>query len=110
MGKIGVKRHQVTLETRASTVDDFGDEVTTYTTLASPVWASVESLKGVERLAAQAIRAEVSHKVTIFWSPDVSEIGPEDRVLLGSRVFDITSAINTDEANQEIEMICVERL
>jgi SPP1 family predicted phage head-tail adaptor len=106
----GRLKKRVTLETFSETPDSFGDaRVGTYTELAR-VWGSVTPLRGRELAQFQQVHAEISHRVTIRYSDKVSVITPKDRVVLGSRNFDIMSVLNIRSANRELELICKEKI
>ena len=106
----GKLKKRVTLETFAETPDSFGDATTgTYTTLATR-WASVSPLRGRELAQFQQVHADVSHRIIMRYASDLSVLTPKDRVVLGSRNFDIISVINVREANRELQFICKENL
>ena len=105
---IGMKRKRVVLQSVTRAQDSFGDAADAATTLQT-IWASVAPLKGDERSAAQVVHANVSHSVRFRWSSVAAGLKPDDRVMLGSRVFDIVAVMNLLEENREIELLCTER-
>lgn len=106
---LGSKRHLVTLQTRSSALDSFGDDGLTYTDLAT-AWGKIEAVSGSERLESQQIKAEVSHTITIRYAASYASIGPQDRIVYGSRTFDIVSVLDIDGRSREIEFTVKERL
>jgi len=84
-----------------------GEPIRSYTEYAV-VWAKIRTLSGRERNAAQQVQATMSHELTVRYSSDVSGAMPTDRVVYGSRIFDVKDVRNIDEANIEIRMLCVE--
>lgn len=59
----------------------------------------------MEFWAAQAEHAKVTHEVHMRYRAGVT---PRNRVSWGNRVFDIKSAINADERNVELILLCEE--
>jgi SPP1 family predicted phage head-tail adaptor len=94
----------ITLQRRGSAQDSVGQTVETWTDI-SQAWATIKPITGREYFNASGERAEVTHRVSIWW---ISGVAPRDRVLYRSRVFDIKSAINVDERNKDLELMCVE--
>lgn len=108
---IGALCHRVSIQQRGATVDGYGQQVTTWTTVAS-AWAKIEPLTGREQLAAAELRASVSHKITmryrsIFANPQTAA---QYRLVYGSRYFDITASLNPEERGVWIVLDCTEGL
>ena len=101
---IGARRHRVVIETRTDTGQTGGGVSSSWATLAT-VWASVQPLKGMERLHAQQLESPVTHKVTIHYRSDVTT---KHRLTWGSRTFNIRSVVDVDERRRATEMICEE--
>ncbi|WP_169331897.1 phage head closure protein [Zavarzinella formosa] len=70
------------------------------------VWANVNPTKGWEKFQAQQTQTPVTHKITIRYR---SGITTKQRVLFGSRVFNIKEALNPDEANAFLELQAIEQ-
>lgn len=96
----------VTLQRRGTTQDSAGQVVETWTEIQK-AWASIDPIVGREYFNASGERAEVTHRVKIHYGPTVA---PRDRVLYGSRVFDIKSGINIEERNRDLELMCTEHV
>ena len=97
---------RITIQSRASTIDSYGQQITTWTDLVS-CWASIEPLSGREIIAAQAVSSELSHTVTIRYR---SAVTAAMRVLYQSRVFNIQSATDPDTAHIALQLLCSEGL
>ncbi len=69
------------------------------------VWGKVEPLTGGERLRAMQIEDRLSHRIVIRHRPGIT---PAMRVRFGSRVFNIRAAINREERNRFLELLCEE--
>ena len=106
--KVGRLRQRASFERLAQHQDDFhhGD----------PVWepildapADIEPLQGEEAINAQQLDATVTHRVKIKYPRGVT-ITPADRFRYHGRVFEIRSAINVDERNMWLELLCTEKV
>ena len=102
--KAGRLRHRVTLQSAADTADGGGGFTTVWSDVAT-VWASIEPLKGRERLFAQQLESPVSHRVTLRHRSGVTTAM---RVKFGSRILNIRSVINAEERDRALELLCEE--
>ena len=105
---IGGKRHLFTLEQRGEALDTFGQDSLSYTELAT-AWGSLEAVGARERFESQQVQAEVSHRITIRHSAQAAALTAADRVVLGSRVFDIVTPMDKDGRSRELEILALER-
>jgi SPP1 family predicted phage head-tail adaptor len=74
-------------------------------TVTPTVWASIEPLTVRTTEYARAIYSLATHRVFIDYRSDVTA---SMRLVYGSRVFAIGSAINMHEANVTLELLCTE--
>lgn len=102
----GLMRKRVTIE-RATTTLLKGDAVKTWATLFE-AWAEIRPLSARELFSANMTQAEVSHRISIRWRPGVT-LTTKDRARIGTRLFDLTGVMNTDERNREWVLMAVER-
>lgn len=106
----GNLRRRVQIQSRATTVDSFGGQSNSWSTLAT-VWADINPLSGRELLAAQQVQAEVSHQITVRYQASIfanpKAVAPL-RVVYNSRVFNVQASLNEDERNIEVTLLCVE--
>ena len=98
---------RVSLQSATTISSLTGEPEKTWSTYAT-VWAAIRTLSGRERNAAQQVQATQTHEVTIRYSSEVADVTPKDRILYGSRIFDIQDVRNIDETNIEIRMLCAE--
>ena len=107
----GVMRKRVTLQSRATTQDAAGQQATTWADVAT-FWAQVEALSGREVLAAQAIQSQVSHRISLRYSPEFASPTAVSamRLLYAGRIFNIATCMNVDERNRTIELMASEGL
>lgn len=107
----GKLRHQVQLWSAppANAPDSFGDVSGAYT-LVGTVWVSIVPGSGREFWLAQAVRADITHTVTMRYRADV---GPRWRVVWndGARVrtFELGPPLVTDERFFEITFTAMEK-
>ena len=105
----GSLRKRVTFQTRDTSVDSYGQQVTTWTD-AFTVWAGIEPLSAHELFAAQAVQNEVSHKITVRYRSEI--VNPVAvaamRVSYAGRLFNIQGALNIDERRRSIELLATE--
>ena len=102
--KAGTLRHEVTIQQKSVTRDAYGAEVITWTVLEN-VWASIEPISGREYFMSQQTQSVVDTKITIRY---LSGIHPYDRVLYGTRIYDIQTIINPNEKNESLTLMCRE--
>ena len=108
--RIGRLRHRIVIQqppdVNQAPQDEYGAETPAWTTFAT-VWASVEPLQGRERLASQEVQAEVSHRMRLRHLEGLSS---RMRVSFDGRIFGITDVINPEERDEEMQLMCVERM
>jgi SPP1 family predicted phage head-tail adaptor len=102
--KIGKLRHRIAIEKVAETQDSDGSVIETWSTFAN-AQASIEPISGREYFAAQTTQADVTHRISLRF---IAGVIPKMRVKYGSRIFGILSAINVNERNRELQLMCRE--
>lgn len=102
----GKLRHKVTIQRMGTRVDDeTGGGSIPWNDLYADIPASIEPLSGYELLRAESYEAGLTHRVrTRFYEG----IRPSDRILYGTRVFDIKRPIDPEERHRELELMCEE--
>lgn len=100
----GKLKHSVTVQRDTGTVNSSGQVVENWTTYITRR-AEIVPLTGRELFAAQQVDGEVTHKVIMRYDSGVTS---KMRLLFGSRVLNIESIININEANRDMELICKE--
>lgn len=104
MAVIGVKRNRVDLQHRTATVGEMGERTWTYSSYATQ-WASIEPLRGRELEFAQQIEAVVDVQIGIRHNANLINT---DRIVWGSRRFEIEAILNQQERNREMTLLCKE--
>jgi len=104
--RAGDLRRQITLQSRSTTRDTFGEPALTWTNVAT-VWAAITPLSGRELELAQAMNSEISHQVQIRYRSDVTSAM---RVVYQGRYFNILSVMDVEMRHRELQLMCSEGL
>lgn len=104
--RAGALRHRITIEQPAGTVDTFGEQDDTWTTVAT-VWGSLEAAGkgGSEGSQQERMEAVVSYEVHLRYRGSLT---PGMRLTLGSRHFDVVSVADLEGRGRELVLICKE--
>ncbi len=100
----GQLKRKISIQSATKVQDDFGEETETWATDAT-MWASIQSVSGGEGITGNQINPEVTHKIMMRYRAGVT---PANRVLYGTRVFDINVVRNIFEENRWLELLCRE--
>ena len=106
MTDAGPLRHRIRIETPTETRDATGGVTLVWTEKARR-WASIRPLNGVELIQARAVHADVTHRVLIRHLPGMT---PKDRIVFGSRVFDVQSAVDPVGVGELHDVLATERI
>jgi len=71
-------------------------------------FASVQTKGGREFWKVDKVEAEVSHMLSVLRDSVTALITPRMRVKLGSRILQIVSAVDVDDARAEVQIQCKE--
>jgi len=104
--RAGARRHKITIQTKTITTDAFGGPVETWATFAT-VWAAVEPLQGRELEKAQAIRAEISTKISMRY---LVGLDTSDRITHGGKYYNILALIDPELRHRELIIMASEGL
>ena len=97
-------RHRISIQSVGSTYDDYGDLSNSWSTDAT-VWASVSPVSGKQEKIAGELTGVETHSIRIRHRSGVTA---HNRILFGSRTFEIVSANNWDERDVYIEILAKE--
>ena len=105
----GQFRHQIKIERRSLVVDGVGQQLTSWTALAT-TWAKVEAISGGEQEVAGESRAMISHQVTIRHNAafDDPKFAVKCRISFRGRYLDIVSCRNLEERGRFDVLECTE--
>lgn len=96
-------RQKITIQSRATTQNGYGESSDTWVTFLADVWASKEQLLGNEYYTAESTKSKVEVKFRTHFFAGVQN---EMRIVHGSETYDILSAINPKTLNRELLMYC----
>jgi len=96
----GKLRHRIAVQSRAQAANAYGEIADTWATDAT-VWGSIEPLTGEERLVGDAIQAQASHRVRLRYRA----MTPRNRLLFGTRVFEVVRVDNPGERGAELDVL-----
>ena len=107
----GTLRKRITLQQQSTSVDTYGQQITTWTDVAT-VWASIEPSVGRELMAAQAVRLDQPTTITMRWQSAFAspKAVAAMRVVYNGRIFNIYSVENEDERNRMLTLLASEGL
>ncbi len=104
---LGSLRHRLVIQQGQPASDGGGGQSDPWAdpVIVATVWGKVEPLTGGERLRAMQIEDRLSHRIVIRHRPGIT---PAMRIVFGSRVFNIRAAINHEERDRFLELLCEE--
>jgi SPP1 family predicted phage head-tail adaptor len=102
----GKYRIPITIQKRTASVDTYGASTEVWSTVVN-TRAGIFPISATERFTADVITNELTHKIHIRYIPN-NPIIPSMRISYGTRLFYITSIINVEERNVELQLICAE--
>ena len=98
---IGKLRHRLTIQSETKLADDGGGYTLGWADVVT-VWGAIKPLSGGEQLRAMQLQDKVSHRIRIRHRSGVT---PKQRLLFGSRAFQIRAVLNPDERNRWLESV-----
>jgi len=105
--RAGMLRHVVIFQRSVETQGVYNQVVSTWTNLLQPR-AFIKPLSGAELWVAEHLRNQVSHQV-IIRDPRTIRFDGKDRIIFGTRIFDIISVLNFEERQMHLNILCKER-
>ena len=102
----GRMRHRIRIQRLGQARNEFGEPEDRWEDVAT-VWSSIQPVSGREFMEALKAQAEVTHRVTIRYTPAVKA---SMRVLYGDRVLDILHILDAWEQHREMTLLCKERI
>ena len=105
--RAGRLRHVITIESKAQTVDSYGDVVKGYTPVYSDIRAEVGQPTGKQLERAGMTANEALRVITLRYVPGIT---PRHRVVYDGRYMDIESVVNVRERSRSLELVCREQV
>lgn len=105
--RAGKLRHRINIQTNTPSKNDYGDLIDSWATVETR-WAQITPIQGKELIVSDKTVGDISHKVLIRGAIAIT---PKQRILFGSRVFEIISSVDaSEEKDIMIEILCKEIL
>lgn len=102
--RAGKLRRRASIQRKAVSQDSYGAEVVTWAEFAA-VWAGIEPLSGREFITEQQSgQGELTTRIRMRY---LAGVKAEDRIVVGSRVFDV-EAVLPDEREREMMVMARE--
>lgn len=95
---------RLAIQAVTQTADGQGGWTETWATVAT-VWASIEPVKGWEKMQAAQMETPVTHNVTMRYRSGVTT---KHRILYGTRIFDIKECLNDKEEGVVLKLKALE--
>lgn len=104
--RAGTLRHRVLIQKRDPSQSPSGAVSDGWVSVAT-TYAAIEPLTGRERLTADQVQAETTHRIIIRWRPGFD---PTYRIRFGDRIFHVESAISREERGRSLELLAREEV
>jgi SPP1 family predicted phage head-tail adaptor len=104
--RAGKLRHQITIQRKSLTTDEYGGPVETWADVDT-VWASVEPLSGRELANAQTVNAEITTRITMRY---LAGVIAADRIVFEGRFYNLQSVIDEEMKHRQLVIMASEGL
>lgn len=107
----GTLRSRITIKQRGASVDAWGQQSTTWSTVAT-VWADIRSQSGLssirsERPVADQAVSETAYSIRIRWRTGITAAMRAEETSGGvTRIFDIRQVIEDVAGREYIDLVC----
>ena len=92
-----------------SSLTTIADLTRDFPSALATAWGSVAAVSSLERFESQQVQAEISHRITIRADTAYAALSAKDRVVLGSRIFDIVTPMDKDGRGRQLQIMALER-
>lgn len=92
-------REKITFQQLTDAQDAYGESSNVWTDFKTGIWASKEQLLGNEYFQAESYNSSVEVKFRTYWFDGVQN---NMRIVNGTEVYEILSAINVKSLNREL--------
>lgn len=72
------------------------------------VWAAVEPLQGRELERNRELGSEISLRVRVRFSPEISAISSKMRLDNGGKLYEIQAVLNPFQGDEQLHLLCAE--
>ena len=98
-------KHRVVIQTKSSVSDGEGGFTETYTGTAT-TWAAISPIRANQQMEYRSIGVDATHLIKLRGNVSINEA---DRVVFGSRVFEVLTVENIQERGILKVITCKER-
>jgi SPP1 family predicted phage head-tail adaptor len=105
--RAGRLNQRITFQRRTESLDAYREDVGSWTDIVT-VSGAVEPINGREFFAALQVQSNITTKVIIRYSSDVSGVTTKDRISHGSNIYDIAAILNVGSRNKELHFMCTQ--
>jgi SPP1 family predicted phage head-tail adaptor len=105
----GELRHSITIQKQNSTVDGFGEPVSTWETVTS-LHAKIENTGSAaykQSFSGNALASQSTDLITTRWAGPTINIEPGMRIVFGDNTYTIQAVDNVLRRNRVIRMACL---
>lgn len=102
---VGRRNCLVTFQTRTTDKSDLGQQVDEWTDELTR-WVAIQPLNGREYFAASGENSQVTTRIRSPWDCALGDMTNKNRVVYGSKVYDIETVINDKEQDIELIFMC----
>ena len=102
---IAALRRRLTLEQQSRIADGGGGVTVTWTSITD-LWASLNSVTGVEQFVGEGLQGKITHEIIIRKRIDVA---PAMRFRMGTRLFFVETVLGRDGPDPYIRILAEER-
>lgn len=110
--RAGDLRRRVAIQSRSSSQDTYGQQLSTWSDVLTNVPAMIEPLNGRELEIASANHPQADTRITVRYHSALANpaAAAAYRVTYtnagGTRLYDVQAVLNLDERNRTIELMC----
>ena len=103
----GQLRHTIAIQEQSATSDGMGGQSLSWSNVSgmATVPAAIWPVSSKERIESLKLELQITHKIRIRYR---SGITSKNRLVFGSRIFNIISILNHDEKNIQLDLLVVE--
>jgi SPP1 family predicted phage head-tail adaptor len=105
-------QHRFTLESPAGTPGPSGhvdlSVASNWATVSDRLWGKFLSNSGKEGQGLQQVEGQRNHKIEFAYQSSLINVTSKSRLRLGTRIFNIASIVDVNEARQLIHVDCTE--
>lgn len=107
MIRAGNLRHRIDIQESTDVPDGMGGSTLTWASVSGmgSVPAAIWPVSSKEILDAMKQELQITHKIRIRYRAGLTS---KNRIVFGSRVFNIISIINADEKGRQIDILAIE--